>query len=144
MMVHSPYMDEGDADHPIMGKLKQKLIDIYSAGARKSKQAIEAMMNAETFLDAKEALQAGFVTAISSATPRAVAMFQATLHRSPKLRGAVVARLGSQTGTTATAKWKSAVDAQMVGGLNKWKAIVEVDHKFPGLRQKMIDEANGR
>ena len=143
VMLHDPYTDDDDK-HPIMEKLRQRLVAIYSEGTRKAKAVVEKLMANETFLDAKEALASGFVTAISGNTPKAVARFQDTLHRSPKLRSAIVARLGKQAGTTAKARWQTAVSAELATGLDKLRAVIAVDAKYPGLRQRMIDEANGR
>jgi ATP-dependent protease ClpP protease subunit len=144
-MIHSPYSDE-DENKPLLDSMKHKLAAIYSAATKKPVATILGWMQAETFFDAAESLRHGFVNAIQSvSSPVAVARYNNLIHRNTKFRACVVARLkASTTGTTATARWRGAVDAAMVGGLTKWKAIVAVDQKYPGLRQKMIDEANGR
>jgi ATP-dependent protease ClpP protease subunit len=140
-MVHDPYVEAGDDSNPLLEKLRRKLVDIYTTGLRKSKQIVEAWMSAETFFDAREALQVGFATAIAAATPRAVALYQSTLRRDSRFRAAVVARLGS---TTTPPSWKDAVRSQMAKGLSASKAMLIVEREHPQLRQQYIREANRR
>ncbi len=141
IMVHDPTFDDG-SDHPLLAKLKTKLVDLYSAGTRLAKRTIEGMMASETFLDSAEALRLGFVSRIQSGTsPRAVAQYQSMLHRSPKFRACVVARLGA---TTTPTTWKDAVRSQMAKGLSASKAMLVVDKEHPQLRQQFIREANKR
>jgi ATP-dependent protease ClpP protease subunit len=141
IMVHDPSFDDG-SEHPLLEKLRTRLVDLYASGTRLAKRTVEAMMQSETFLDAREALQHGFVSRIQSGTsPRAVAQYQSMLHRSPKFRACIVARLG--TATTPTS-WKDAVRSQMAKGLNASKAMMQVDREHPQLRQQFIREVNKR
>lgn len=143
LMLHRPYTEAGESP-PVMENLRKRMVAIYSEGTRRPRQAIEAMMNAETFLDAGESVRNGFCTGIIGAGAKAVALFQSMLHRSPHFKACIVAKLASQQGATATAKWKRAVTEAMASGLDRHKAITSVDRSHKGLRQRMIDEANGR
>jgi ATP-dependent protease ClpP protease subunit len=141
MMIHDPHFDDG-SEHPLLEKLRTRLVDLYASGTRLAKRTVEAMMQSETFLDAREALQNGFVSRIQSGTsPRAVAQYQSMLHRSPKFRACVVARLG--TATTPTT-WKDAVRSQIAKGLNANAAMLKVDKENPQLRKQFLREANKR
>jgi ATP-dependent protease ClpP protease subunit len=141
MMVHSPYLDDGST-LPILASLRDRLSAIYSAATRKPRAFIDRLMAGEVFMDASESLRNGFVTGITAGSVRAVAMLRDMTHKHPQFKACIVARLGSQT--TAKGRWNQAVSASMAGGLDRWKAIVDVDRSHPGLRLKMIDEANGR
>jgi ATP-dependent protease ClpP protease subunit len=143
LMVHNPSFESNeDSEHPLLEKLRTRLVDLYASGTRLAKRTVEAMMQSETFLDSAEALRLGFVSRIQSGTsPRAVAQDQSMLHRSPKFRACIVARLG--TATTPTT-WKDAVRSQMAKGLSASKAMLVVDKEHPQLRQQFIREANKR
>lgn len=69
-MIHNPsaYV-EGDDDElakqaALLAKLKASMIDAYSAKTKMPPETIEKMMNQETYLNAEEALAAGFVDEI--------------------------------------------------------------------------------
>jgi ATP-dependent protease ClpP protease subunit len=141
MMIHDPHFDDG-SEHPLLEKLRTRLVDLYASGTRLAKRTVEAMMQSETFLDAREALQNGFVSRIQSGTsPRAVAQYQSMLHRSPKFRACIVARLGS---TTTPTTWKDAVRSQLANGLDFCKAAMIIEREHPGLRQQYVAEYNRR
>ncbi len=145
MMLHSPYMESNDKTPPVLESLRQRLVSIYTAGTRRSKQAIEAMMTAETFLDAAECLKAGFATAISGTTARAVASFQSMVKSNSRFRSAIVAKLKDDATKPASERWNAAYKTEMVATRNDAsKALREVDRKFPGLRDQMISDANKR
>jgi ATP-dependent protease ClpP protease subunit len=141
VMVHDPTFDDG-SDHPLLAKLKTKLVDLYASGTRLAKRTVESMMANETFLDSAEALRLGFVSRIQSGTsPKAAAQYQSMLHRSPKFRACIVAKLGT---TTTPTSWKDAVRSQMAKGLSANAAMLRVDKEHPRLRQQFIREANKR
>lgn len=141
LMVHAPYLEDGST-LPILASLRERLVAIYTAATKRPRQFIDRLMASETFMDATEAMRNGFCTAITAGSPRAVASFQAMVRGNPSFKACIVARLGSQT--TAKGRWNQAVSASMAGGMDRWRAIVAVDRSHPGLRLKMIDEANGR
>ena len=141
MMAHGPYMEGGDAP-PLLESLKNKLAEIYTAATKRPRQFINKLMSNETFLDATECLRSGFVTEINQGSPRAVAMLHDMTHRHPRFRAVIVARLRPQA--TAKARWSQAVSCSMASGLGRTRAIISVDKLHPGLRQRMIDEVNGR
>ena len=51
---------------------------------------------------------------------------------------------GSQPSTTATQRWKEAVAANVKSGMPKAKAAQAANRQHPGLRTKMLAEANQR
>lgn len=70
MMIHNPSMTaEGEASDmtaaaELLDKLRTSMVDAYANKTKMPREAIEAMMDKETFLNAEEALQAGFVDKI--------------------------------------------------------------------------------
>lgn len=52
-------------------------------------------------------------------------------------------RTGQQTATAGT-EWRQAVADHVARGMRRVQAIAAVDKTRPGLRQRMIDEANNR
>lgn len=143
LMVHNPFIEDG-SEPSVLSQLRTRLASIYAAATRKPLSVIERLMNAETFMDSSESVRNGFVGSIVGSSSRAVASYQKMLKRNDSFRKLIVAKLASQTGGSATKQWRAQVDAAMIGGMDKHKAIVAVDRSHPGLRQRMIDEANGR
>ena len=143
LMLHRPYVDSGES-LPVMESIRKRMVSIYCEGTRRPRQAIEAMMNVETFLDASESVRNGFCTGIIGSGAKAVALFQSMIKRHDSFRKCIVAKLGSQHGISTQAKWKQAVTESMASGLDRHKAVNAVDRSHPGLRQRMIAEANGR
>ncbi len=94
-------------------------------------------MNAETFLDATEALRLRFVKRISNGV-------QARIAARLKPNALVVAKLARSRNVSATARWNAAVTAAMADTQNRVKAIQQVDKRYPGLRLAMVNEANKR
>ena len=142
LMCHNPYMSCGGDEPQLLASLRDRLASIYSAATRKPRAFIDRLMAGETFMDASESLRNGFATGIAQGSARAVRGFQAMVQGNPLFKACIVARLGSHT--TVKGRWNQAVSASMAGGLDRWKSIVAVDRSHPGLRMKMIDEANGR
>lgn len=144
VMLHSPYMENGE-EPTVLESLRQRLAGIYSAGTKRPIEAIKRMMAVETFLDATEAMRAGFVTSIAAPSSRAVAALKALVRGNSKFRSAIVAKLKDDKTMTASERWKAQVDTAMFqGGLSRHKAIVAVDKTSPGLRMQMIKDANKR
>ncbi len=144
MMLHAPYQEAGEPK-PVLESLRKRLLAIYAGVARLPANSIESMMTAETFLDAAECLKAGFATAISGTTARAVASFQSMVKSNAKFRSVIVAKLQADAAKTAAERWNAAYKAEMVATRNDGsKAMREVDRKFPGLRDQMIKDANKR
>ena len=79
-MIHTPWtMVGGDADElkkytDQLQAIEDKVIDFYVAKTGSSRESIEAMMKNETWLDANQAKELGFVTEIIT-TMKAVALF---------------------------------------------------------------------
>lgn len=83
LMIHNPSMDaSGDdeqltKDADLLAKLKASMIDAYATKTKMPPTAIEKMMRDETYLNAEEALAAGFVDEIVDyATPSRVVTAQ--------------------------------------------------------------------
>lgn len=140
LMVHDPAMTDGETV-PVLEKLRQRMVAIYSAATRQPVASITRLMAAETFLDASESLRMGFVTNIAPMTQRAVAAFQSSLRGNKSFHAAIVARLRNET-TTAQVAWRAEVKAAYAMTGNAAKAICQVDKSNPGLRQRFIQEAN--
>lgn len=70
LMIHNPYSSfEGDDEQLIkhgefLAKLKNSMIEVYSARTGKAKDEIKSLMKAETFISASEAIDMGFADRI--------------------------------------------------------------------------------
>jgi ATP-dependent protease ClpP protease subunit len=79
MMVHNPWsIAIGDAAEmrkmaDSLDKVAESISDIYIARTGKSKDDMRAMLDAETWLSADEAVEHGFATATAESDPRALA-----------------------------------------------------------------------
>ena len=110
------------------------MIGIYAAKTGKPRRFIEKELEREVFYDAEASIELGIVNRISKRSPMVAA----------RLPARVLARIKTgSTPSTATAQWRSAVDAK-AATMPRAKAILQVDREHPGLREKMIDEANKR
>lgn len=129
-MVHAPYFDSEElpkSEHQLLESLRERMIGIYSEKTGKPIATISKMVDEETFLDAESSIRLGIVNRISRIP-------SAFLARMP---ARILARIkGSAPGATATAKWKAAVAA--------CGSVTKADQQNPGLRQKMLAEANRR
>ena len=142
LMVHDPAMTDG-TELPVLEKLRQRMVAIYSAATRQPIASITRLMAAETFLDASESLRMGFVTNIAPMTQRAVAAFQSSLRCNKSFHAVIVARLRNET-ATAQSEWTSKIKAAFSETKCPFKAASLVDKQNPGLRKKLILEANSK
>lgn len=75
MMIHKPWtMAMGDANDfrkeaEVLDKLEGSLIDIYEGRTGKSREELQGMLEAETWFNAKEAVEAGFADKLLSRKP---------------------------------------------------------------------------
>ncbi len=144
VMLHCPYTEDGE-ESTVLESLRQRLAGIYSAGTKRPIETIKSMMTAETFLDAGQAMRAGFVTSIAAPSARAVAALKSMVRCNPNFRNAIVAKMRDDKTMTAGERWKAAYRAEMEstnGDTNK--SIKQVEKNFPGLRDQMIKDANKR
>jgi ATP-dependent Clp protease protease subunit len=137
-MVHAPYFDGDDgpkSERELLASLREKMIGIYAEKTRKPIATISRMIDEETFLDAESSISLGIVNRVARASSAVMA----------RMPSRIVARIKAAlpVGNTATARWKSAVDA-LASRMPKAKAMAEVEKSHPGLRLKMLDEVNGR
>ena len=71
MMLHNPYTQaEGDDEHlarqsDLLGKLKASMVTAYAQRSGKSEDEIKAILKAETYLNAEQAVAMGFAKRIS-------------------------------------------------------------------------------
>jgi ATP-dependent Clp protease protease subunit len=158
LMVHNPYYEyEDDDEQPkLLKSLRNKMVDIYSAATKKARSVIESMMDSETFLDAMESIQSGFCNGLLDTTPKALASSQALLRSHSGFASHVMARAKPKAvpraatvqrvvpKVSAAVQWKNAVQARIERGMSHSKAMIEVEHEYPGLRQAFIAEANKR
>lgn len=139
VMIHNPSMDDGEEEPPIIEQLRRRMVDIYAAACSSSAGAISTMMKQETFLDAEQSKSMGFVTAIAPATVRAVARHKLLVASNRSFNSCIVARTGNPA-----LQWKTAVASAKASGLSTAKAVAMVEANYPGLRMKMIQQANRR
>ena len=80
LMLHNPYtLTEGDQEDlqkqaDLLGKLKDSMVTAYASKTGKTKEEVEAVMRAETWLDAREAHASGFVDSILPTARKSVAV----------------------------------------------------------------------
>lgn len=129
-MIHAPYFDTDElpkSEHQFLDSLRERMIGIYSQKTGKPIATISKMVDEETFLDAESSIRLGIVNRIARTGSGAMARMPAR----------ILARIkGSAPGATATAKWKAAVAA--------CGSVTKADKQNPGLRQRMLAEANKR
>jgi ATP-dependent protease ClpP protease subunit len=155
LMIHSPYTEDGDQPK-LLGKLKDRMISIYSRATQQSYSFIEKLMNAESFLDSRESIANRFINGLVGSSPKALASSQALLRShagfashvmaraKPKAipRAATVQRIVPRV--SAAVRWRNAVQARVDRGMSHSKAMIEVDKENPRLREAFIAEANRR
>jgi ATP-dependent protease ClpP protease subunit len=142
VMVHSPHMDDADdgphqmspSEKKLLASLRERMIAIYSRRTGKPSSVISRLVDQETFFDVEAAIGLGIVDRISNRTSAVNA----------RLPRHVLAKLGSLAGQSAEVRWRGAVAVARSSGLSLGKAVLSVDRSSPGLRQRFIDEANGR
>lgn len=135
VMVHSPHMDDKDlsrSERELLENLRARMVAIYAKKTGKPTSVIDRLIDQETFFDAEASIGLGIANRIAPASSAAVA----------RLPQRVLAKLQSSK-LSAKAQWQAAVDAT-AATMSRSKAITTVDKTHPGLRQKMIAEANGR
>ena len=134
LMLHDCHLDDNeatDSEVKLLGSLSERLASLYAGKMKKPASVVRQMMAAETFLNASEAVSCGLADKIVDAS-----RLQISARAIPRR---IVARIkaASPVGATATARWRSAVLAS--GG-----DVSAADKQNPGLRQRMIAEANRR
>jgi ATP-dependent protease ClpP protease subunit len=131
IMIHSPYFDADDvspSEQRLLANLRERLVNLYSQKTRQPIATIGRLIDQETFFDADAAMSLGIVNRIVRA-PQAV--------QARRLPSRVLAKLAtSKQGTTATARWQSAVRAS--------GSVRAADRSNPGLRLAMLAEVNRR
>lgn len=138
-MLHDSHMENDeeltDTERGLLASLNERMVELYSARTQQPANEIRRLMQAETFLGADDAVRLGFADRVVDAS-----RLQIVARAIPKR---VVARLKAANGTTATARWRAAVDA-LASRMPKAKAMAEVEKSHPGLRAAMLHEANRR
>ncbi len=143
LMIHNPWMTAaGDANElrnqsELLAKLRVSMKRAYASRSGLSEAEVERMMNAESWLDAQQAVSLGFADKVigSGCVSSRVVVAKMPL--------CVAAAMASPKGQSATAQWRNAVD-EASKTMPKAKALSHVNKKFPGLRERMVAEANKR
>ncbi len=137
LMLHNSRMDDAElspTEADLLDSLNERMVGMYAARSRQPASEIRRMMADETFLDANESVRLGFADKVVTASNLRI------------VARAIPKRIVAQIKTpsrTATARWREAVDAK-AATTTRAKAILAVDKEQPGLRLKMIAEANKR
>ena len=137
VMVHAAHIDRDDlspGEQSLLVSLRSRMIGIYAKKTGQPVSVISRLIDQETFFDAEASVSLGLVDRIANRASFAVA----------KLPAKVLAKLSSQTGLTAKARWEAAVDASKASGKTRAQAVNEVDKTHPGLRLKFIAEYNAK
>ncbi len=64
LMTHSPYVEDGPTDSEYLTRTKDSLIRMICARTGVTEESVSNMMNTETWMNAEEAIEAGFATEI--------------------------------------------------------------------------------
>ncbi|WP_430451687.1 Clp protease ClpP [Rhodopirellula europaea] len=134
VMIHQPHFeDDGPtrSERSFLGSLGGRMVGIYCEQTGKSADIIHRMMSEERYFDAEAAIDFGLADRVRTGLTTAVA-------RVPQR---VVAMAKAKETTTATQRWRAAV-AEASKTMPRAKAMVYVDKTEPGLRRRMIEEAN--
>lgn len=142
MMVHNPSLRAGgtasqlrqDADH--LDRLGDQLQRAYLTRTGISVDDLAGLMEAEAFLDARQAVDLGFADRIVAASDLADAVANTSRAR------LAVARATKRQ--TATKRWERAVANCRSRCRSAAEAVRLANKENPGLRQQMIAEANKR
>ncbi len=131
-MVHAPYFDSEElpkSERDLLASLREKMVGIYSQKTRKPIGTIQRLVDEETFFDAEASISLGIVNRVARAS-------SAVMARMP-VRILAKIKAASPVGTSAAARWRSAV---LASGGN----VTLANKQNPGLRLKMLAEVNER
>ena len=140
-MLHNAHMNDADvtpSEEKLLNSLSEKMVKLYSQRMKKPAGTIRKMMASETFLDASQAVSCGLADRIVDASRLSIS--------ARAIPSRIVAKIKAATpppGSTATTRWRAAVDAKALT-MPRAKAIMEVDKSHPGLRQQFVAEFNKR
>jgi ATP-dependent protease ClpP protease subunit len=124
-MLHNPYCESDElkpGEERFLGSLERQIAEAYAERARKPVATIEALMEAETFLSASEAVRWGFADYIVDNSP--------SMQLAAKLRDKVQARLVNKS---AIEQWKNLCRVHGASKANRLN---------PALRMQVLKEAN--
>jgi ATP-dependent Clp endopeptidase proteolytic subunit ClpP len=105
IMIHNPFVaTAGDAEDmrkmaETLDKVKSSMVTAYRRHAKKSKNEIAAMMDAETWMDADEAMDAGFADRVLSAGEDAGMAAAVDLSKFRKVPQQIAARFAAKAGS---------------------------------------------
>jgi len=132
LMLHDSHMDDKEmtpSEQKLIRSTSDRLANLYARRMRKPASVVRQMLTEETWLNATEAVSIGLADRVVDASRLQIS--------ARSIPSRIVARIkaASPVGTTATARWRSAV---LASGGNALKA----DKSHPGLRLKMLAEVN--
>jgi ATP-dependent protease ClpP protease subunit len=141
MMVHSPLsLSGGNAealrkDAELLDRVENSMLGIYAARTRLPTDRLRAMLRAETWMDAGEAVQFGFAD-------RIVRNLAVAAHVDLSKFQNVPTRFQAADKLAATKRWYTAVALYMRDdGLTRPKAIRKLQAELPELQEAMRAEA---
>lgn len=137
LMLHNPRVDmEGDDDElsataGLIGKLKANMIEAYASKSGKTPEEITAILKAETYMNAVDAVANGFANRITEKRVQARAFAQ--LDKMP--HGVVAALFGAGSGGEESEKTteKSMSDAKPVAA-----TVQEIKAAFPKAKAEFV------
>lgn len=150
VMAHSPHMggeEASESEEALLEKLHRKLLDIYVARTGMDEDSIEELMEAESFLDAEEAIHHGFVDAIEQPTKRSFDHHVARIAaRVPAFAKAVAIARSKQAINAKSLgdQFKAAVAEARAAGVPQGKQASWIEKNHPGLRQRFVAASNAR
>lgn len=137
-MIHNAHFEEGDetpSQKKLLANLCDRMAGIYARKTGKPLSVIQRAMAQEVFYDAEASIDFGLVDRITVDTTQARTLSASMMHR-------VLA--SAATKVSARQRWLSAIDAKAATGMTRAKAIMAVERERPGLRKRMLAEANAR
>lgn len=119
MMIHNAWTDyvAGDSRElrrsaDVLEKVTESLVDAYAAKTAKSKQEISSMLDAETWMNAEEALAHGFIDEISEPLQMAASLNLKKFNLPEKMKGLIMSQANTDKPTQHQDPQASAILAQ--------------------------------
>lgn len=128
LMIHNA---SGGGNRELLARVNDQMRDIFARRTRQSPERITEMMNAETWIHAREAIQMGFCNRVLTA--RAAIAACATLNGYKNLPAAL-----QENKHTLQTQWVAEVRRQKENGLRGGRAIQAIERDCPGLYAKLM------
>ncbi|MFZ4483352.1 MAG: head maturation protease, ClpP-related [Chthoniobacterales bacterium] len=143
VMIHNPWTSsQGDSGElrrtaDLLDRMRAQLVEVYASRAKISPDEIGRLMDAETWLDAEQAVKLGFADEIAGRSPTAIAGIHAGFKKFPLHAEAAAARLmQNEWREVATMRAKVAEERAKLSAVNA--ALADVNAQLAAVRKNQI------